>query len=70
VKNKLRIYDPEVDKSREPLDRLAVSRNLWERRISIVATHYFIRQHDFDDTIRIAETLLEDQEESIPPVKR
>ena len=28
-----------ADKSREPLDRLASSRNLWERRISIVSTH-------------------------------
>jgi len=52
-----------ADKSREPLDRLAASRNLWERRISIVATHYFIRQNDFTDTIRLAERLLGDQED-------
>jgi 3-methyladenine DNA glycosylase AlkD len=52
-----------ADKSREPLDRLAASRNLWERRISIVATHYFIRRNDFTDTIRIAERLLGDQED-------
>ena len=47
-----------VNKSRKPLDRLAGSKSLWERRISIVATHYFIRQNDFADTIRIAEKLL------------
>jgi 3-methyladenine DNA glycosylase AlkD len=37
----------------------------WERRISIVATRYFIRQHDFADTIRIAEKLLGDREDLI-----
>ncbi len=54
-----------VNKSRKPLDRLAASRSLWERRISIVATHYFIRLHDFADTIRIAERLLGDREDLI-----
>jgi 3-methyladenine DNA glycosylase AlkD len=41
------------------------SANLRKRRISIVATHYFIRQHEFADTIRIAERLLEDREDLI-----
>jgi 3-methyladenine DNA glycosylase AlkD len=54
-----------ADKDREPLDRLAASPSLWERRISIVATHYYIRQHDFADTIRIAERLLADREDLI-----
>ena len=54
-----------VDKDRKPLDRLAVSPSLWERRISIVATHHFIRQQDFADTIRIAERLLADREDLI-----
>jgi len=52
-------------KSHEPLDRLAESRNLWERRISIVATHYFIRRNEFTATIRIAERLLGDREDLI-----
>ncbi len=39
--------------------------NLWERRISIVATHYFIRQNDFTDTLRVAERLLGDREDLI-----
>lgn len=51
------------DKSRKPLYRLARSRSLWERRISIVATAYFIRQHDFGDTLAIAERLLTDKED-------
>jgi 3-methyladenine DNA glycosylase AlkD len=54
-----------ADKGRDPLDRLAASTSLWERRISIVATHYFIRQNDFADTIRIAERLLADREDLI-----
>ncbi len=54
-----------ADKSREPLVRLAGSKNLWERRISIVATHYFIRQEDFADTMRIALLLLGDEEDLI-----
>ena len=54
-----------ANKSRKPLDRLAASPSLWERRISIVATHYFIRQNEFADTIRIAEQLLKDQHDLI-----
>jgi 3-methyladenine DNA glycosylase AlkD len=54
-----------ADKSREPLVLLARSKNMWERRISIVATHYFIRQREFADTLRIAEMLLGDKEDLI-----
>lgn len=54
-----------VDKSRKPLDRLARSRSLWERRISIVATYFFIRRDDFDDTLPVAERLLTDREDLI-----
>jgi len=54
-----------VDKARDPLHRLAASPSLWERRISIVATHYFIRQHDFADTLLIAERLIGDREDLI-----
>jgi 3-methyladenine DNA glycosylase AlkD len=54
-----------ADKARNPLYRLAASPSLWERRISIVATHYFIRQDDFADTLKIAERLLGDREDLI-----
>ncbi len=43
--------------SRAPLDRLARSRSLWERRIAIIATLHFIRTGDFADTLRIADIL-------------
>lgn len=52
-------------RSRKPLDRLAKSASLWERRISIVATHWFIRQGEFADTLRIAEKLIGDGEDLI-----
>ena len=54
-----------VDKDRAILDRLARSEHLWERRISIVATHHFITRGDFADTTRIAETLLADPHDLI-----
>jgi 3-methyladenine DNA glycosylase AlkD len=49
------------DKSRAPLRRLARSALLWERRIAIVATFYFIRRNQFDDTLKIAGMLLGDK---------
>jgi 3-methyladenine DNA glycosylase AlkD len=51
------------DKDREPLYKLAVSHNLWERRIAIIATSYFIRRDDFQDTLNIAGMLLDDHED-------
>jgi hypothetical protein len=49
------------DKPREPLYLLARSSNQWERRTAIVATYFFIRQGDVDDTFRIAEILVNDE---------
>ena len=51
--------------SRKPLDRLAHSRSLWERRIAMLATFHFIRRGEFADTLRIAELLLTDREDLI-----
>jgi 3-methyladenine DNA glycosylase AlkD len=44
----------------EPLERLARSPNLWERRIAIIATFHWIRAGEFAPTLRIAEQLLAD----------
>jgi 3-methyladenine DNA glycosylase AlkD len=44
---------------------LARSADLWERRISIIATSAFIARGEFAHTMRIAETLLEDEEDLI-----
>ncbi len=43
------------------LARLAKSGNLWERRISIIATYEFIRNHDFEYTFNISRLLLKDK---------
>lgn len=53
------------ERSRAPLRKLAKSKNLWERRIAILATQYFIRKDDFDETLAIAELLLRDEEDLI-----
>ena len=44
---------------------MARFKNIWERRIAIVATQWFIRQNQFDDTLRIAEKLLDDEHDLI-----
>jgi 3-methyladenine DNA glycosylase AlkD len=54
-----------VPRSRRPLYRLAASRSLWKRRIAIMATAFFIRQGEFDDTLAIADMLLRDPEDLI-----
>jgi 3-methyladenine DNA glycosylase AlkD len=55
-----------VDRDRRRLlYRLTRSDNVWERRIAIVATHYFIRNGDFSDTLKIARMLLQDRHDLI-----
>jgi 3-methyladenine DNA glycosylase AlkD len=51
------------DKDREVLYKLAKSKNLWHRRIGIIATHYFIKQKDFSDTLKISILLMKDKED-------
>lgn len=53
------------DKPRDILYKLARSKNIWERRTSIVGTAYFIRQGDVADTFKIAEMLLKDKEDLV-----
>ena len=50
-----------LDKSKKPLYAFAKSNDMWKRRIAILATFTFIRQNDFDDTLRISKILLEDE---------
>lgn len=49
------------DKQKSILYRLARSKNLWERRIAIVATYFFIKNDDFFETLKVAKTLLSDR---------
>ena len=53
------------DRSRKVLYKLAKSKSLWERRISILATFHFIKRGNFIDTLKIARLLLTDQEDLI-----
>lgn len=54
-----------MTRSRAVLDKLAQSKNLWERRIAIIATQRLIRGGEYDDTIRIATALLHDPHDLI-----
>jgi 3-methyladenine DNA glycosylase AlkD len=49
------------DKDRSELYRLVKSKVLWDRRIAIISTFYFIRQNDFKDTLKLSEILLSDK---------
>jgi len=53
------------NRDRSILHELALSSSLWERRVAIISTFYFIRQGDFADTLAIATTLLQDGEDLI-----
>jgi 3-methyladenine DNA glycosylase AlkD len=50
---------------RATLDRLARSASVWERRIAIMATAYWIAQDDFAPTLRLATRLLRDEHDLI-----
>ncbi len=52
-------------RNRSTLTKLALSKNLWERRIAILSTHYFIRRGESLETLRIAELLLHDSHDLI-----
>ncbi len=54
-----------LDKDRKFLFKLAKSNDLWEKRISIIATFAFIREKDFEDSLAIAEILLQDKHDLI-----
>ena len=53
------------DKPRKILYKLARSRKMPERRTAIVSTGYFIRQGDVVDTFKIAELLIDDEQDLI-----
>lgn len=53
------------DKKRDALYKLARSKTMPERRTAIVSTGYFIRQREVEETFKIAELLLQDQEDLI-----
>ena len=61
-----KIVGPQLqDQDSSILYRLAESANLWHRRVAIMSTLHFIRQGDFDDTLRIAALLRDDEHDLI-----
>ncbi len=54
-----------VDRDRAVLYELARSPSLWNRRVAIIATFWFIKQGSFGDTLAIAELLLDDEHDLI-----
>jgi hypothetical protein len=54
-----------ADRDRTPLYELARSSDRWRRRTSVVATWYFIRGGDLDDTFALADLLAHDPEEVV-----
>ncbi|MFH1326699.1 MAG: DNA alkylation repair protein [archaeon] len=53
------------DKKKDKLYDLAESKNLWEKRIAVLATFSFIKKDEFKDALRIAEILLKDSHDLI-----
>lgn len=53
------------DKEREVLYQLAHSHHLWQKRIAMMTTYYFIKQGQFQDTFNLAEILLNDSHDLI-----
>ena len=49
--------------SKKILYQYAKSQNIWERRMSIIATASFISQGELDDCLKISKILLKDQED-------
>ena len=54
-----------MDKNKEPLYNLSKSKDLWERRIAVMATFYFIRHEKYEETLKIAKVLISDKEDLI-----
>ncbi|MBT4417304.1 DNA alkylation repair protein [archaeon] len=53
------------NKDRAILYKLANSKDLWEKRISIISCFWFIKDKDFKDAINISEILLHDSHDLI-----
>jgi 3-methyladenine DNA glycosylase AlkD len=54
-----------LNKDHEVLFEMAKSNNLWERRVAILSTFYFIRQKRYETALKISEMLLNDSHDLI-----
>lgn len=61
-----RIVGPWLEnRDRTPLTKLAQSKSVWARRIAILATFHYIKKGEYAETLRIAQLLLNDEEDLI-----
>ena len=54
-----------IDKDKSILYDMARTPDLWKQRIAMLSTFYFIKQGKFDDTLKIAEILLDHEHDLI-----
>src|SRR3989344_2477275 len=54
-----------IDKDKEILYELAKTDNLWKKRIAIISTFGFIKNNQFEDTVKISEILLKEKHDLI-----
>lgn len=54
-----------LERDKSILYKLAKSKNLWDRRIAIISTFYFIKNNKFEETLKISEILLNDKHDLI-----
>ena len=59
------IGDYLLNKPKSILYKLAKSKSIWERRISIIATFNFIKNNKFTETLKISKILLNDEHDLI-----
>lgn len=52
----------------KPLYILAASNNIWERRVAVMSTYYFIKNGEYDDTLRLTIELINDKHDLIHKV--
>lgn len=53
------------DKDKALLYKYAGNKRLWDRRIAIMASFYFIKQNHYSEALKLAEILLQDDEDLI-----
>jgi 3-methyladenine DNA glycosylase AlkD len=52
-------------RDRQILYKLAESASLWERRIAVISTFQFIGKNQFEDALKLAKKLINDEEDLI-----
>ena len=54
-----------LNEPKDILTKLAKSKNLWDKRIAIVATWWFIRENKYDDALKLIKIVLNDKHDLI-----